>query len=244
MRLSDLSFEFFRTLSSRKTVKKAAKLGLIHINGKQGYTADYIQGGEQIEVFENDKYQMIYLRTSPDKDPQEIADKVKKALRKERGLEEGKEDFTVQTFDQVIEVFSNIMNILNLVLILIAFVSVLVSAVNIANAMYTAVLERTNEIGVMKAIGARNSTIQNVFLIESGLLGMAGGAIGIFFGYLVAKAGGKFAADAGYSALQPAFPWWLILGCLIFAFLIGTLSGYFPSKQAAKLKPVDALRYE
>jgi len=55
VRLSDLSFEFFRTLSSRKTVKKAAKLGLIHINGKQGYTADYIQGGEQIEVFENDK---------------------------------------------------------------------------------------------------------------------------------------------------------------------------------------------
>jgi len=66
----------------------------------------------------------------------------------------------------------------------------------------------------------------------------------IFVGYIVANIGGKVAADAGYSALQPHFPWWLILGCLLFSFCVGLLSGYFPAKQASKLRPVEALRYE
>jgi putative ABC transport system permease protein len=173
-----------------------------------------------------------------------MAVKVSEKLRKEREQDKGKEDFFVQTFEEVIAVFANIINILNIVLVMIALISVVVSAVNIANSMYTAVLERTNEIGVMKAIGARNATIQYIFLVESGLLGLAGGALGIFFGYLVATAGGNIAAAAGYSMLQPYFPWWLIAGCLMFSFLVGMLSGYFPAKQASKLKPVDALRYE
>jgi len=121
---------------------------------------------------------------------------------------------------------------------------VLVAAVNIMNTMYTAVLERTKEIGIMKAIGSRNRYILMIFFFESGILGLIGGTIGILFGYGLAKMGGAIAAEAGYALLQPFFPWWLTVGCLTFAFLVGATSGFFPALQASKLKPVDALRYE
>jgi putative ABC transport system permease protein len=196
------------------------------------------------EIYNEDNYQMVIVKAAEGENPSELVPKIEKALRRERGIDEGKEDFTVQTFEDAMAVFTNIVNVLNGVLVLIALISVVVSAINIANSMYTSVLERTNEIGVMKAIGAKNKVIMTVFLIESGLLGLIGGAIGIFFGYLIAKAGGQIAAQAGYSLLQPYFPWWLIVGCLTFSFLVGMFSGYFPSRQASKLKPVDALRYE
>lgn len=204
----------------------------------------YIPIATAQEIFDNKNYQMIMLQADLNKNPDEIVKKVKKALRKDRGLDVGKEDFTVQTFEDAIAVFTNIISVLSTVLVLIALVSVLVSAVNIANSMYTSVLERTNEIGVMKAIGAKNKTIRIIFLIESGMLGLMGGIIGIFFGYLIAKTGGNIAAAAGYASLQPAFPWWLIVSCLVFSFLVGMLSGYFPAKSASALKPVDALRFE
>lgn len=196
------------------------------------------------ELFEDNSYQFIIVKISEGRNPDEMVKKIKNNLRKERNLKEGKEDFTVQTFEDSIAVFTNILNVLNGVLILIALLSVVVSAINITNAMYTSVLERTKEIGVMKAIGAKNQVIQFVFLIESGLLGLIGGIIGMIIGYLISSGGGQIAISAGYSSLQPSFPWWLIIGCLVFSFLVGMLSGYFPSKQASKLKPVDSLRYE
>ena len=112
------------------------------------------------------------------------------------------------------------------------------------NTMYTAVLERTKEIGVMKAIGAQNKDVMIIFVFESGFLGMIGGIIGVFSGWVVAALGGKFAAASGFALLQPVFPAVLVIGCVVFAFLIGALAGLLPALQAAKLKPVDALRYE
>ena len=142
------------------------------------------------------------------------------------------------------ETFSMVINILIGVLVLIALISVFVAAVNIANTMYTSILERTNEIGIMKSIGAKNRFILIVFVAESGILGLIGGAIGVAFGYLIAKFGEAIAKSYGLAMLRPAFPLWLIIGCLLFAFLVGAGSGIFPSIQASKLNPVDALRYE
>jgi putative ABC transport system permease protein len=116
--------------------------------------------------------------------------------------------------------------------------------VNITNTMYTAVLERTKEIGIMKAIGARNSYILLIFFVESGVLGLLGGASGVLVGYALAKIGGSILSQVGYSGLQPYFPWWLTTGCLVFSFAIGAGSGFLPALQASKQKPVDALRYE
>ena len=127
---------------------------------------------------------------------------------------------------------------------MIALISVIVAAVNIMNTMYTSILERTREIGVMKSIGAKNRFILLVFVAESGILGLIGGTIGIFFGYGISYLGGRIAAIYGLTMLKPAFPLWLVMGCLLFAFIVGAASGLLPSIQASKLKPVDALRYE
>jgi putative ABC transport system permease protein len=196
------------------------------------------------EIFNDDGYNMIFAQVIDIDEIEQVVERTERSLLRARNLDEKTKDFSVQTFEQAIAIFTNLIGTLNAVLVLIALISVVVSAINIANAMYTAVIERTNEIGVMKAIGAKNNTIQIVFLIESGFLGLIGGLIGMFFGYLIASFGGYIAAEAGYTMLQPYFPWWLIVGCLMFSLLVGLISGYLPAKQASKLKPVDALRYE
>ena len=142
------------------------------------------------------------------------------------------------------EMFGTFISVINGILILIALISVIVASVNIMNTMYTSVLERTREIGIMKAIGARNSNIRTIFIFESGLLGIVGGILGELLGYGISSAGGYAAKMAGFSSLQPYFSPYLIVGCLIFSFLVGAFSGLFPAIQASKLKPVDALRYE
>ena len=144
----------------------------------------------------------------------------------------------------MMETYSVIMNVLNGILFLIASISVVVAGVNIMNTMYTSILERTQEIGIMKSLGAKNSFILFTFMIESGILGLIGGILGIGLGYAIAKLGGFIAAQQGLARLQPTFPLWLIIGCLIFAFLIISLAGLLPSIRASKLKPVDALCYE
>ena len=191
-----------------------------------------------------DEYAFIYIRADKGVNPSELAARLEERLKKEKGQKEGEETFFIQTFEQLLETFGTILIVLNAVLVIIAGISVLVAAVNIMNTMYTAVLERTKEIGVMKSIGARNSTILFMFFMESGIIGLIGGAIGILFGYGLAKLGGFFAASAGFALLKPAFPWWLIVGSLLFSFIVGAASGFFPARAASKLKPVDALRYE
>ena len=196
------------------------------------------------EIFQKEDVEFGALRSSPGQDPNLLAKKVKDRLMKFRGQKEGEEDFFVQTFEQAIETFTSIIFVLNGVLVLIAFVSIIVAAVNIMNTMYTSILERTQEIGIMKSIGAKNSFIVSVFVIESGILGLLGGVLGVLLGYSIAKFGGFLAVYYGVPILQPAFPLWLIVGCLLFAFLVGAGSGLLPAIQASKLKPVDALRYE
>ncbi len=110
--------------------------------------------------------------------------------------------------------------------------------------MYTAVLERTKEIGIMKAIGARRRTILFTFIFESGLIGMIGGFWGVVLGWLIASAGGAAAASAGFSFLYPVFPWYLVIGCIGFSTMVGAGAGILPALQASGQKPVDALRYE
>ncbi|MBS1266269.1 MAG: hypothetical protein MAG795_00236 [Candidatus Woesearchaeota archaeon] len=191
-----------------------------------------------------DEYGFAMVKSEKGVLPSELSEKITEKLRKHKDQKEGKEDFYVQTFEDILQTFGVIVNVLNGVLILIALISVVVACVNIMNTMYTAVLERTKEIGIMKAIGSTNSRILTIFLLESGILGLIGGAVGIGFGYLIATIGGKIAADSGFAALQPIFPWYLTVGCLVFSFLVGGVAGLLPSLQASKQKPVDSLRYE
>jgi putative ABC transport system permease protein len=198
------------------------------------------------EVFEVPKrVDVIMLQIEEGEEIQVVADLVEKKLRKYRGLTEDNQDFSISTPDELIEGFLNILNIITYFLAGVAMISLLVGAIGIANTMYTSVLERTKEIGVMKAIGAKNSDVLWIFLFESGLLGLVGSAIGVLLGYGVSK-GMEYIAitQLQTTLLQAAAPWWLIVGCLGFGFLIGAISGTLPAMQASKTNVVDALRYE
>ncbi len=191
-----------------------------------------------------DKFGIAIIRAEKNIEPGKLAEKIEEKLRKFKDQEKGKEDFFVQTFEDALATFGTILNVINGILVLIALISVIVASVNIMNTMYTAVLERTSEIGVMKAIGAQNKDILFIFIFESGLLGTVGGLIGVTFGFLIASAGGAIAAASGFSSLQPHFPWWLWVGSLMFSFLVGAGSGLLPAFQASRLQAVEALRYE
>jgi putative ABC transport system permease protein len=175
----------------------------------------------------------------------DLATKIEKKLISSRGVTKKTEDFSIQTPEELLASFTIILNILTGFLIGVAAISLFVGGIGIMNTMYTSVLERIKEIGVMKAIGARNSNILLIFTIESGVIGLIGGAVGILVGYGIAKFIEYIAlVQLKTSYLQAATPWYLILGSLVFSFLVGAVSGLWPSWRASRIKPVDALRYE
>ncbi len=196
------------------------------------------------DIFSARNFQFIMVRTIPGESPSRAVQQVKKALLNHRNQKSGSEDFFVETFEQVIASFTSVLAIVTTVVILIALISLIVASVNITNTMYTSILERTNELGVFKAVGARNSDIMGVVVLESGLLSLLGGIIGMVIGIAVASAAGKIIASAGYAAFSPLVTWQLVSGALLFSLIIGIVAGIFPAYQASKLKPVDALRYE
>ena len=197
------------------------------------------------EALNTTDYDMITIQVKEGEDVNKVAEEIKTRLRKDRGEKEGEEDFRVQTSEQLAETFNSIFGIVQAVFIGIAAISLVVGGVGIMNTMYTAVLERTREIGIMKAVGARNSDILTLFLIESGTLGLIGGVIGIILGILLGMGASFFAGQAlGTNLLKAYFPAYLIVGALLFSFAVGCASGVLPAIQASKLKPVDALRYE
>ncbi|MDD5650122.1 MAG: ABC transporter permease [Candidatus Nanoarchaeia archaeon] len=209
-------------------------------------SAVWISIDDYEEVFnEKDPIGIIIAQVDSADKVESIAENVKRALRRERNLKEGEEDFSVSTSAQLAQSFTDIFGIVQIVLVGIASISLVVGGIGIMNTMYTSVLERTKEIGIMKAIGARNSVILLVFLIESGLLGLAGGLIGISLGVGLSKSVEFIGANLlGTNLLRASFPPSLIIGALLFSFIVGSLSGTLPAVQASKLKPVDALRYE
>jgi len=195
------------------------------------------------ELFnEPDKVTTIFAKVKKTYCVEGVDNENKKKLRKFRHVKEDEEDFTVETAEQLIKNLNVILSIVQVVLIGIAAIALLVGGIGIANTMYTSVLERTREIGIMKAVGARNSDIMFIFLIESGLLGLVGGILGVTVGLGISKGVEVIAALAGYSMLKASFNPFLIIGALAFSFIIGSISGLIPAKQAAELKPVEALR--
>ena len=192
-----------------------------------------------------DNIDFIGVKVQKGVNANKVADEIEKAMRRDRDLEIGKEDFEIQTPQQVLKTLETILTMVEIVLIGIAAISMFVGGIGIANTMYTAVLERTKEIGIMKSVGAQNKDVLLIFIIESGLLGLVGGAIGIGLGIVLSKLVEYLAfVYLGTSLIKAFFPWYLIVGSLIFSFLIGAISGFLPARQASSLKPVDALRNE
>lgn len=193
------------------------------------------------EIFdEPEQVDAIIAQAKPGTDLKAIQAKAERNLERDRG----DENFQVVTAAQVAEQINSVLGIVQIVLVGIAAISLIVGGIGIMNSMYTSVIERTKQIGVMKAIGARNADILSLFLIESGFLGLVGGFFGTLLGAGVAYMVGFAAKQAGFGILSIHLQPTLLIFGLLFAFVVGMVSGAIPAWQASKLKPVDALRYE
>ncbi|PIN90292.1 ABC transporter permease [Candidatus Pacearchaeota archaeon CG10_big_fil_rev_8_21_14_0_10_35_13] len=201
---------------------------------------------EFVKLFNTgEKVDQIVAQVYDTKEMDTVAERTKRALAKFRGLKYENRDFTIMTPEEILKSFEAILNILTAFLGGIAAISLIVGGVGITNTMYTSVLERRKEIGTMKAVGAQNKDILMIFTIESGLLGLVGGIIGVGLGKIIGKIiEGIALKQLGTNLLQAAMPVELIIGSLLFSFFVGAISGAVPAIQASKLKPVDALRYE
>jgi putative ABC transport system permease protein len=190
-----------------------------------------------------ERYSMIVAQLESEDDIPLATEAIAKNLRSSRGVKERQEDFVIQTPSDFIASFNAVIGGVTYVLVGIAGISLIVGGIGIMNTMYTAVLERTREIGIMKAVGARNRDVLTIFLFESGLLGLVGGLIGVLSGVLMSQ----FVVFAGSAALGPGiitaqFSPQLIGGALLFSFLVGALAGTLPAYEASKLPPVEALQ--
>ena len=161
------------------------------------------------------------------------------------------EDFEVGaiTSKEFLEQILRLFLIVQIVLGAIGGISLFVAAIGIINTMVMSIMERTKEIGVMRAVGATKKTIRKLFTIEASLIGFWGGvfgiSIGIGLGYLVNYIGNKILTEEGMAVVNiVSYPWWLILGTIAFGTIIGWLAGVYPARKAAKLDPIEALHYE
>jgi putative ABC transport system permease protein len=155
----------------------------------------------------------------------------------------GAEDFTLTSQQDIVGIAQSITGVLTVFLGGIAGISLLVGGIGIMNIMLVSVTERTREIGLRKAIGARKRDILTQFLTESALLSFIGGLIGIGLGWLIAFVVGKVAAASG-TALTPSVSLDAILLATIFSTAVGLFFGIYPANRAANLEPVEALRSE
>ncbi len=191
-----------------------------------------------------DDVSLIAVKVMKDADMRVVKENIEKLLRKERDVDEGEEDFSVELAIDALESLNSSLFAVQLFVYIIAGISIVVGGIGIMNTMFTAVLERTKEIGIMKSIGAKNSHIFILFFIESGMLGMVGGIIGILIGAGIAKGLAAIgAAYLGSDLIQAEISFGLVFGALAFSFIIGCIAGTTPAVRASKLNPVDALRY-
>jgi len=188
--------------------------------------------------------QMAMVKVRDGSEVNKVAEDIKENLSETRKRRIGTDvaDFSVITSEKMGDIAGNILAVIQFVIIAFAGIAIVVGGIGITNTMFTSVRERTREIGIMKAIGAKNSAVLSIFLIEAGIIGIVGGVGGTILGAGLAK------VIEMYGQVHPMFyfsasitPGLIIFG-LTFSFLVGCLAGFFPARQAAKLKPVEALR--
>lgn len=182
----------------------------------------------------------ILLNVASNADLELLQQRIRNLLRRAHGLTDQDDDFQIQTAEQLADTVNSILGSVTVVMGGIVSISLLVGGIGIMNIMLVSVTERTREIGICKAIGARRYQILLQFLFESAFLCIIGGIIGLLIGYGI---------GAGAAALIPGFPaahvpLWAIFLAIGFSALIGIVFGIVPAAKAASLDPIEALRFE
>lgn len=236
----------------------------ITIEGKSFKVVGIVNGGNSVympiqtarDVFADigtEEFNSISVKIVDVSLSNETVNTITNKLMMSRGILKADErDFTVSNPSAMQETFKQTMGTMSIFLGAIAAISLIVGAIGIANTMFTSVLEKTKEIGIMKAIGARNKNILTIFLLNAGMIGLVGGIGGIILGVIGSgiigsmvssasgTAGGGIGRMLGNTAVTPG----LLIGALFFSVVIGMIAGAIPAYRASRLKPVDALRYE
>jgi len=167
-------------------------------------------------------------------------DQVEDILRRQRAVKyDDKNNFDLQTADKFIEQFDSITAMVGLVAIALSSVGLLVGGIGVMNIMLVSVTERTAEIGVRKAIGARRRDITNQFLFEAMTLTFLGGVLGVLLAVAVSQI-----IILIFPALPASIPLWAVITGLVVSAAIGLIFGVWPARKAARLDPIEALRYE
>jgi putative ABC transport system permease protein len=191
----------------------------------------------------SDRVDIAFVSATRPETVRSASEEIAQILRTRHRTEIGVDDFTIFTQEDFISTASSITSVLTIFLGGIAAISLLVGGIGIMNIMLVSVTERTREIGLRKALGARRRDILIQFLTESSMLSMVGGIIGIGLGWLIAFVVGKVAA-ANNTQLVPAVGLDAILLATLFSTAVGLFFGIYPANRAANLAPVEALRYE
>ena len=173
----------------------------------------------------------------------EAMEEVSQILRSRHRTEIGADDFTILSQQDFLDTASTITNVLTIFLGGVAAISLLVGGIGIMNIMLVSVTERTREIGLRKALGARRLDILIQFLTESSVLSLIGGLIGIFLGWALSFGVGRIAA-ANNTPIEPSISLDIVLLATLFSTAVGLFFGIYPANRAANLEPVEALRYE
>ncbi len=251
-----LAYNFFTDESSgfekkvevgNKITINGRKFEVVGITKKKGsFIFDNViyMNEKQLEEFMEDKNKadIIVVQAQSKETLNKTKQDIEKLMRDRRDVKIGEEDFEVQTPEAMLKTVDDILTGVQVFVAIIASISILVGAVGIVNTMTTSVLERRKEIGIMKAIGAKNSQVFLQFFIEAGLLGLIGGIIGAIFGTLIGYLGTVGIGSFVGGSLSPNIDFMLIGLTLVGSFTIGAISGIAPARQAANQNPVEVLR--
>lgn len=205
---------------------------IVHINDKT--LRDLTDYGDKVDI--------IAVKVKSKDVIDKAKEDIEKLLRKSRDVKEGEEDFEVSTPDAALSTVNSVLSGVQIFIAMVASISIIVGIIGIVNTMTTSVLERRSQIGIMKAIGARNSDIFYQFFIESGLMGLIGGGVGVVVGVFVGFVGTVGINNFVGAATKPGINLILILGTLMGSFMVGAIAGIVPALNAARQHPVDALR--
>ena len=159
------------------------------------------------------------------------------------------EGLVVSSLSDIVDQANQIFSIVQIVLMLFGVVALSVSAIGMFNTMTITLLERTQEIGIMKSIGASDTAVSMMFIMEATIMGFLGGLCGILMGFLGGQlcnwAINLIATHFGGETVSLFYsPWWFVLGIIAFSAVVGFITGFVPARRASKIDPLDALRYK